>query len=65
MHVLLVEARGEQLNVASATVNALLMFHGELDDERLALVADVIKTGRQGVEAGILARLKTCGKMQR
>lgn len=32
MHVFLVEVRGEQFNVAPATVNALLMFHTELDD---------------------------------
>lgn len=45
MHVLLVEVRGKQLNVASTTVDALLVFHSELDDQRLALVAEVIKTG--------------------
>lgn len=65
MHVLLVEAGGEQLDVASATVDALLVLHGELDDQRLALVAEVIETGRQGVETGVLARLKTCGQKQR
>lgn len=32
MHVLLVEVRGEQFNVASTTVYALLVFHSELDD---------------------------------
>lgn len=62
MHVLLVEARGKQFNVASTTVNALLMFHRELDDQRLALVAEVIETGGQGVEAGVLARLQTCSR---
>lgn len=31
IQVLLVEARGEQLDVASATVDALLVFHSELD----------------------------------
>lgn len=32
MHVLLVELRGEQLDVSAATVDALLVFHSELDD---------------------------------
>lgn len=45
MHVLLVEVGGEQLDVASTAVDALLMLHSELDDERLALVAEVLKTG--------------------
>lgn len=44
VHVFLVEVRGEQFNVASTTVNALLVFHSKLDDKWLALVAEVIKT---------------------
>lgn len=32
VHVLLVEFRGEQFDVSSATVDALLVFDGELDD---------------------------------
>lgn len=32
MHVLLVELGGKQFNVASTTVDALLVFHGELYD---------------------------------
>lgn len=32
VHFLLVEARGEQFDVSSTTVNALLVFHCELDD---------------------------------
>lgn len=61
MHVLLVEVGREQFDVATTTVDALLVFYGELDDQRLALVAEVIETGRQSVEAGVLARLQTCG----
>lgn len=45
MHVLLVEARGEQFNIASTTVNALLVLHSELNDQRPARVAEVIKAG--------------------
>lgn len=44
MHVLLVQVRGEELDVAAATVDFLLVLHGELDDERLPLVAEVVKT---------------------
>lgn len=65
MHVLLVEFRGEQFDVSSSTVDALLVFHGELDDQRLTLVAEVIKPGRRGVEVGILARLQTCRRTRR
>lgn len=32
MHLFLVEARGEQFDVSSTTVDALLVFHCELDD---------------------------------
>lgn len=45
MHFILFHVRGEQFDVASATVNALLMFYSQLEDERLALVAEVVKTG--------------------
>lgn len=59
MHVLLVDVGGEQLNVTTAAVDALLVLHSKLDDERLVLVVEVIEAGRQGVEAGILACLQT------
>ena len=42
---LLTEAGWEQLDVTSSTVDALLVFDGELDDEGLALVAEVIEAG--------------------
>lgn len=32
VHVLLFEFRGKKFDVASATVNALLVFHSELND---------------------------------
>lgn len=62
VHVLLVDVGGEQLNVAAAAVDALLVLHGELDDKRLVLVVEVIEAGRHGVEAGVLARLQTCAR---
>lgn len=64
MHLLLVEARGEQLDVASPAVDALLVLDGELDDERLTLVAEVVEAVRGSVEAGVLARLQTCGERE-
>lgn len=60
MHVLLVQVRREEFDVAAATVDFLLVLDGELDDQRLASVTEVIKTGRHGVETGVLARLQTC-----
>lgn len=65
VHFLLVDVGGEQLDVAAAAVDALLVLHGELDDEGLVLVVEVTEAGRQGVEAGILACLQTCKKSRR
>lgn len=58
VHILLVQAGREELNVAPATVNVLLVLHSELDDQWLALVAEITKTGGKGVEAGVLAGLE-------
>lgn len=60
MHGLLLEVRGKHFDVAAAAVDALLVLDGELDDEGLALVAEVVEAGRQRVEAGVLACLQTC-----
>lgn len=59
MHVLLLQLRREEFDIAATTVNFLLVFDGELDDQRLALVAEVSETRRHGVETGVLARLQT------
>lgn len=45
MHILLVQAGWEKLDVAPTTVDALLVLHRELDDQWLTLVAEVIKAG--------------------
>lgn len=58
MHVLLAQARGEELDITTTTVNILLVFHRELHHQGLVLVAEGVKAGRQGVETGILARLE-------
>lgn len=65
VHLLLVEAGGEQLDVAPPTVDALLVLHAELDHQGLVFIAEVIKTGRGGVEASVLTRLQTCGENTR
>lgn len=44
VHVLLVQARREEFDVAATAVNFLLVLNGELDDERFALVAEVVET---------------------
>lgn len=61
MHFLLLEAWWEKLNVASSTVYALLMFHCELHNQWLVLIAEVLKPRWDGIEVSILAGLKTCG----
>lgn len=43
VHVLLVQVRREEFDVAAAAVDLLLVLDGELDDQGLALVAEVIK----------------------
>lgn len=60
MHVILVEVRGEDLDVTASAVDLLLVLDGELDDQRLPLVAERIKAGGQGIETGVLAGLETC-----
>lgn len=59
MHFGLLQVRGEDLHVAATTVDLLLMLDCKLNDQRLPLVAERVKAGRDGVEAGILARLQT------
>ncbi len=60
MHVLLVERRREELDVATTTVDVLFMFDLQLDNEGLVLVAEWIEFGGDGVEPRILTRLETC-----
>lgn len=59
MHFSLFQVSGEDLHVATATVDLLLMLDCKLNDQRLPLVAEGIKTGGDGVETGILACLQT------
>lgn len=58
MHILLVQAGWEEFDVTPTTINVLLVLHSELNDQWLALVAEVIKAGGKGVEAGVLAGLE-------
>lgn len=59
MHVFLVQLTGEQFDVATPAVNALLVFDSELDDQGLVLVAEGVKAGGGRVESGILAGLES------
>lgn len=58
VHVSLVQTIWKKLHVTAPTVDVLLVFHGELHHQCLALVAEGLKSGRQSVKAGILARLQ-------
>lgn len=60
MHIFLFEVWWEKFDVASTTVDALLVFYSELDHEGLILVAEISKAGWQRVEMSILTGLKTC-----
>jgi len=56
----LVESRGDKLDVATTTVEALLVLDGELEDEVLALVGEGgLDLAGNGVEAGVLGGLET------
>ena len=57
VHVLGVQAAVEDLGVAAAAVNVLLVLDGELEDQRLVAVGEGLELGREGVELGVLARL--------
>ena len=59
VQITLVDIRGEDLDVATSTVNLLLMLDSELNDQGLSLIAKGLKAGRRGVEVGVLAGLNT------
>lgn len=59
MHISLIEVRGEDFDVATSAIDLLLVFHGKLDRQAFALIAEGLKPCRGSVEAGILAGLQT------
>ena len=59
MHCSLFQIGREDLHVATAAVDLLLVLHSELNDQRLALIAKGLKTDRGGIETSILAGLET------
>lgn len=59
MHVGLVLVGGEDLHVAAAAVDLLLVFHRELDHQGFTLVAEGVEATGQGVKAGVLTGLQT------
>lgn len=59
MHFALVKVRGEDLDVTTSTINLLLMLDSKLYNQGFPLIAKRLKTGREGIKAGILAGLDT------
>jgi len=57
VHVGLVQGAVEQLHIAAAAVDVLLVLHGELHHEGLALVGEAIEFAAGRVESGILRGL--------
>lgn len=45
------------LDVTTATVNSLFVLHGELDNQSLAAIAELVEFGGQGIEASVLGSL--------
>lgn len=55
MHIFLVEIAGEDLGVSSTAVNVLFVFHGELDNEGFAFIAErLVKFGGCSIKFGVL-----------
>jgi len=60
MHALLVKVTGKDLYIATTAVYFLFMFHTELYNQCLSLIAEwLVKLGRDGVEPSILRCLQT------
>lgn len=59
MHISLIQVGWENLDVATATVDLLLMFDSKLNYQGLALIAEWFKTSRRSIKTSILACLKT------
>ena len=59
VHIFLVKVAVENFDVATTTVNLLFMFHSKLNDQSLALVAELIEFCRDSIEPGILGSLET------
>lgn len=62
MHILLVQAGRKKLDVATATIDVLLVFDSELHHQRLVPVAEGLEAGGEGVETCILAGLDPWGE---
>ena len=59
VHIFLVKVAVENFDVATTTVNLLFMFYSKLNDQSLALVAELIEFCRDSIEPGILGSLET------
>jgi hypothetical protein len=63
--LLLVDVAAEQLDVATAAVEVLLVLHGELQHQGLVLIAELRVLRRDGVEPVVLRRLDACARSQK
>lgn len=60
VHILLVKITGEELDVASTTVDLLLVLDSELDYKGLSLIRErLIELGRDTIKPGVLRCLQT------
>jgi len=57
VEVLLINIGRGNLDVSTATIDALFVFHGELDDQWFAAVREFVELGREGIESSILRSL--------
>lgn len=65
MHLSLNQVFRENLHIATTAVDLLLVFDRKLNDQRLALIAERLKTRRGGVETSILTRLQAWKTIQK
>jgi hypothetical protein len=63
--LLLVDIAAEQLDVAAAAVELLLVLDGELQHQGLVLVAELRVLRRDGVEPVVLRGLDACARLQK
>ena len=65
MHVCLGKTAVKQFDIATATVNVLLVLDSKLQDERLVFIAEFSELGGEAIEPGIFRSLNTCSKQHK
>ena len=59
MHIFLCKVAVKKLDIATTTVDILLMFDCELDDHRRVLAAESLEFRRESVKSGVFRSLDT------